>query len=289
VPGDREKMFKAFNENGSINNFEGNFRTRSGKELTGLLSAEIMELNGEKCILTAVKDITDLKQMEKEMARLDRLHLVGEMAAGIGHEIRNPMTAVRGFLQLLGAKEECAKFRGHFDLMIDELDRANSIITEFLSLAKNKMLDLQERNLNDIVKSLLPLLTADAIVFDKYLKTELGELPDLLFDEKEIRQLILNLVRNGLEAMAPGQYLTIKTYRDNGSIILAVKDQGRGIAPEIIDKIGTPFFTTKDSGTGLGLATCHSIAARHNATIDIETGSTGTTFFVKFNSIITDI
>lgn len=105
----------------------------------------------------------------------------------------------------------------------------------------------------------------------------------MLLDEKEIKQLIFNLVRNGLEAMKPGQTLTIKTYVEGTTAVLAVQDQGSGIKPEIMDKIGTPFFTTKDHGTGLGLAICYSIAKRHKAAIDIETGAHGTTFFVRFN------
>lgn len=228
------------------------------------------------------EDITQRKTMDMEIARLDRLNLVGEMAAGIGHEIRNPMTAVRGFLQLYREREAFAQYKETLDLMISELDRANSIITEYLSLAKNRAVELKEQNLNSIVNNLFPLITADALMTDKCIGKELGEIPDLFLDEKEMRQLILNLVRNGLEAMPPGGNLTIKTFLDGDQVIMAVQDQGKGIEPEVLEKIGTPFFTTKDYGTGLGLAVCYSIAARHNADIRIETGPTGTTFYVRF-------
>ncbi|TGE32947.1 PAS domain S-box protein [Desulfosporosinus sp. Sb-LF] len=228
-------------------------------------------------------DISERRMFEKEMARLDRLNLVGQMAAGIGHEIRNPMTTVRGFLQLLGDKEEFQKSKGYFDLMIDELDRANSIITEFLSLAKNKIVDLKPLSLNRLIENIYPLIQADARVSDKDIILELQETKWLLLDEKEIRQLILNLVRNGLEAMSGSGGLTIRTFMDVEKCVLAVRDEGGGIKPEVLEKIGTPFFTTKENGTGLGLATCFSIAARHNAEIQIETGASGTTFFVRFN------
>jgi len=228
------------------------------------------------------QEIAERKQFEKEMARLDRLNLVGQMAAGIGHEIRNPMTTVRGFMQLLSSKREYMQDKEYFDLMIEELDRANSIITEFLSLAKNKTIELSKYNLNTIVKALLPLIQSDAIKTDKHFKVDLEEIPVLLLDEKEIRQIILNLVRNGLEAMPPGGKLVIKTYMEKEEVILSVKDEGKGIERDVLEKIGTPFFTTKDNGTGLGLAVCYSIAARHNAKIEIETGSKGTTFFVRF-------
>jgi len=227
-------------------------------------------------------DITERKHFKQEMARLDRLNLVGEMAASIGHEIRNPMTTVRGYLQLLGDKKDFFHYKDRFELMISELDRANDIISNFLTVAKNKKVDLKLININDIVKAMFPLIQADAFIEDKNIILELENTTDLFLDEKEIRQLILNLARNGLEAMPPGGVLTLKTFLEDKEVVLAVQDHGKGIEPEILKKIGTPFFTTKDNGTGLGLAVCHSIAARHNACINIETCSEGTTFYVKF-------
>lgn len=240
------------------------------------------DLDGSPLVLVLGIDITENKRLEKEMARLDRLNMLGEMAAGIGHEVRNPMTTIRGFLQLLGSKIECVQHRQYFDLMIEELDRANSIITEFLSLAKNKAVDLKLQNLNSIIENLFPLMQADAMVSDKYITTELQEIPEILLDEKEIRQMILNLARNGLEAMSPGGKLTIRTFKDCEELVLSVQDQGNGIKSDLIEKIGTPFFTTKEQGTGLGLAVCYGIAARHNATVKVDTGPTGTTFFIRF-------
>ncbi|MFZ3130380.1 MAG: ATP-binding protein, partial [Desulfosporosinus sp.] len=227
-------------------------------------------------------DISERKMFEREMARLDRLNLVGQMAAGIGHEIRNPMTTVRGFLQLLGDKEEFIHSKGYFELMIGELDRANTIITEFLSLAKNKIVDLKPMSLNRLIENIYPLIQADAMVSDKEIILELQDTNVLLLDEKEIRQLILNLARNGLEAMSGSGKLTIKTFMDGKEVVLAVKDEGNGIRPEDLEKMGTPFFTTKENGTGLGLATCYSITDRHNAEIQIETWPSGTTFYVRF-------
>ena len=235
--------------------------------------------------MSTVNDITERRQLEKDIARLERLHLIGEMAAGIGHEIRNPMTTVRGFLQMLCGKTDCAQYIDYFKVMIEELDRANCIISEFLSLAKDKVVILERRDLNDIVKTLSPLITADAMVFDKHVVFNLGVVQELLLDEKEIRQLILNLVRNGLEAMPVGKKLTISTYMEKGEVVLAVQDEGGGIGSEMLDKLGTPFFTTKEYGTGLGLAVCYSIAARHNAWIEVDTGPGGTTFYVRFKNI----
>ncbi|MEA4925194.1 MAG: ATP-binding protein [Syntrophomonadaceae bacterium] len=265
-----------------IREMELYFLRKTGEQGLALFTAERLDINGEACILGIITDITERKDMEIEMIRLDRLGLVGEMAASIGHEIRNPMTTVRGFLQILKDNPNYAQEKEYFDLMIEELDRANAIITEFLSLAKNKMVELKPLNLQSILTNILPLVQANAIVQDQNVRLEMQEVPDLLLDEKEIRQLILNLVHNALEAMSADRNVTIRTYTENEHVVLAIEDQGTGIDHDLLDKLGTPFFTTKEQGTGLGLAICYGIASRHQAKIDIETGSSGTTFFVKF-------
>ncbi|WP_214659170.1 two-component system sensor histidine kinase NtrB [Candidatus Formimonas warabiya] len=241
--------------------------------------------NNEKNVVGSVGiivDITEQKQLQKDMAQVDRLNLVGEMAAGIAHEIRNPITTVRGFLQLFQINLNTTTLQNHVELMIEELDRANDIIREYLSLAKNRVLNVTPQNLNSIILSIAPLIEADAILSDKNLDFQLGDIPDSLFDETQIRQMLLNLCRNGLEAMTAGGVLTISTFEEGKNIVLTVEDQGTGIDLKLIDKIGTPFVTGKEHGTGLGLAVCYSIATRHNASIAFETGPRGTTFFVRF-------
>lgn len=230
-----------------------------------------------------IRDITSRKELEQIAARADRLNTVGEMAASVAHEIRNPMTTVRGYLQLLVSKAEFSHYRDRFELMIGELDRTNSIIREYLSLAKDKRSDLKRCCLNSIIRSLFPLIQADAVASSIDAIHELREIPELYLDENEIRQLLLNLARNALEAMSVGGILHIRTYQDKGKAVLAVSDQGPGIPEHILHNIGTPFLTTKENGTGLGLPLCYRIAHRHQATIHIETSSNGTTFYVCFN------
>jgi len=247
------------------------------------------DADGTKLVIKTLYDITERKQAEQElsrlqaeMTRLERLNLVGQMAAGIAHEIRNPMTTVRGYLQLLKSKAEFQSLGSTFELMIEELDRANSIISEFLTLTKNPPTERQCQNINEILRHLYPLLEADTLTQNKQIVFEAGETPDILFNSKEISQLVLNLCRNGLEAMQVGGTLTIRTFIENEHVVFSVEDEGCGIQSENLDKLGTPFFTTKENGTGLGLATCYSIVDRHNATIDLKSGSGGTTFFVRF-------
>jgi signal transduction histidine kinase len=229
------------------------------------------------------KMICELEKRNKEITRLNGLNIVGQMASGLAHEIRNPMTTVRGYLQMMQRKPDCEKYRDRFTLMIQELDRANIIIKEFLSLAKNKLVNLQLISLNDIITNMHPLIYSDAVMQNKIVRTDLAPIPDLLLDENEIRQLILNLVRNSLEAMEEKKTLTLQTFFDGeDEVIFTVRDQGKGIDPTILENIGIPFNTTKDNGTGLGLPICYSIAERHGAKIKVKTGDNGTTVFIKF-------
>lgn len=248
-----------------------------------LVSSPVRDSHGQVIgVSSIVQDISERKRVEREFRRLDRLNLAAQLAAGIGHEIRNPLTTVRGFLQFLGMKPKFAAEKEYLQLMIDELDRANSIITEFLSLSKGKPVDRQMLSLAEIIQHIVPLIQADAMLRGHELELDLAEVPALLVEEKDIRQLLLNLVRNGLEAMPQGGRLTIRTRRQGDQVRLEVSDRGSGIPAEYLDKIYLPFFSTKDGGTGLGLAVCYRIADQHGATIEIATGESGTTFAVVF-------
>lgn len=231
------------------------------------------------------RDITESKRHSQELARLERLNLIGQLAAGISHEIRNPLTTVKGFLQFLGARKQYEDEKEYMDLMISEIDRANSIITDFLSLAKVNADNISLKNINEIIGKVFPMLQADAYNNNKEILLDLKSLPEIMLNENEIRQLILNLVRNGLEAMPEKGKITIRTYCKADKVVLEIKDEGPGIPEKIREKIGTPFFTTKETGTGLGIAISMGIAQRHHALFDFETGSTGTTFKITFDTI----
>ncbi len=228
------------------------------------------------------RDITESKRIEEHMARLDKLNAVGQMAAGIAHEIRNPMTTVHGFLQLLKVNRDFKDYTDYFDIMINELDRANLIISGFLSLATEKTVEVSEESLNRIIQSIAPLIQAEAIIDNKYVKLDLNDIPNLMLSENDIRQLILNLVRNGLEASNEGNGIIIRTTTSDRKVILSVHDNGPGIDSSILPKLGAPFFTTKANGTGLGLTICYNIAEKHDATIKVESNSEGTIFSVLF-------
>lgn len=228
-------------------------------------------------------DITERESLRGELEKLDRLNLVGEMAASVAHEIRNPMTTVRGYLQFMSKK---SGEKDRYDILISELDRANSIIEDFLSLARSRTVAKELCNLNEIIASLQPLLYADSVKDGILVELELeAGLPNLLLHKKAIKQLVLNLYRNAAEAMgttAAGR-IAIRTTYINECICLETRDNGCGIPPDRIKKVLEPFYTTKGNGTGLGLAVCLSIAGQHNADLTIDsTVGVGTAIRVTF-------
>lgn len=245
-----------------------------------------MPLNDEESgeIIGAVISFTDITEREnllREMGRLERLNLIGEMAASVAHEIRNPMTVVRGNLQLMAVK---SADKNRYNLLIGELDRANEIIEDFLSLARNRAVPKSLCSLNKIVSSLQPLLYADAVKSGCVLELDLeSELPDLLLSQKEVKQLILNLCRNANDSMPNNGRLILRTRRVNAFIELQVQDTGCGIPLDCVKKVKEPFYTTKSNGTGLGLAICQSIAEQHDAELTIQScEGLGTTITIQF-------
>lgn len=278
------QIVKLLLKTGEITNYEVPYWHNLQGQRYALLNAELVADEGKPCVFITLNDITERKYLENELGRFDRLNLVGQLAAAIGHEVRNPMTAVRGFLQIFSQKAELKNYHEHFGIMLDELDRANSILTEFLSLTKDKSSEMQQADLNKVIAAIFPLLQADAFHLGHHITIETGDIPEFEFDEKEMRQLIFNLVRNGLEAMEQPGTVRIKTYTVNGCPVLAVKDTGSGISPAILDKLGTPFLTTKGTGTGLGLPVCYRVAERHGAHIEVKSGPGGTLFTVTFTS-----
>jgi len=244
---------------------------------------EIKIYPNAKGLFVVLIDITDAKASEKQRKQFEKLHIIGEMAAGVAHEVRNPMTTVKGFLQLMAAENENERFESRYNLLIGEMNRVNDIITQFLDIAKDKPENLEHCSLNHVINAVLPLLETRALKEGKLLELHLGDLPELKIDKDEIRQLLLNMINNSLDAMDSGKSIYISTFEENDNVVLTIKDEGSGIPPEMFDEITTPFFTTKETGTGLGVPICFSIAKRNNAVIDFTSSSEGTTFNIRFS------
>lgn len=215
-------------------------------------------------------------------SRLQQIEMVGQVGVAVGHEIRNPLTTVRGFLQMLGSEENYEGAREYFSLMIEELDKADATIGHLINLANNKTNNPKNLNLNLVIHECLSQYLSPETLSNITIETRLNDIPDILIDKLEVRELIENLLINAIEAMPGGGTIIVSTYTFENEVLLTIQDQGTGISAEAAKCIGTPFFTTKETSAGLGLAICYSIARRHSAQIEFVSTPKGTKFIVYF-------
>ncbi|EIJ81718.1 signal transduction histidine kinase, nitrogen specific, NtrB [Bacillus methanolicus PB1] len=232
--------------------------------------------------LSVFRDITEKLEMEEQLRKSDTLHVIGELAAGIAHEIRNPMTALKGFIQLLqgSIKEDHSMY---FHVISTELQRMDSIINEFLILAKPQAVKFVECNVVKIMRETVELLNAQAVLHDVQFKTYYEKDLQLLYCEpNQLKKVFINIIKNAIEVMPNGGIITVSVKKTNDNKIhISVEDEGPGMSEEKIKKLGEPFFTTKERGTGLGLMVSYKIVEEHNGVIDVQSKEgIGTTFHI---------
>ncbi|MGM0851794.1 MAG: PAS domain S-box protein [Bacillota bacterium] len=232
--------------------------------------------------LTIIRDITEQIEMQEQLRKSDTLSVVGELAAGIAHEIRNPMTALKGFIQLLensvGQDHEM-----YFNVITSEFQRIESIITEFLVLAKPQAIQYQETNLIRIMKDTVELLSAQAVMHNvQYEESYQVDLPTIIAEPNQLKQVFINVIKNAIEVMTDGGFISIRIQEtDDEMIHIRIKDQGGGISKDKIRKLGEPFYTTKERGTGLGLMVSFKIIKEHKGSVQVESiVGEGTTFHI---------
>jgi PAS domain S-box-containing protein len=250
---------------------------------SNLLKDENGEVFGAYVIF---KDVTNLRSLEEQVQRSDRLAMIGQIAAGTAHEIRNPLTSIKGFLQVFKKLfEEKGFMREHAytEIMLGEIDRINDLVNEFLLLSKPKNSVLTKVNVSDVIRTILPIINNEAILHDVVVQYEAARnLPPIIADAELIKQVCLNICKNGIEAMGEGGVLTIaeRVDEEEQRVLIEIRDTGPGIPAFLIDKIFDPFFTTKENGTGLGLAICQRIIHDIGGVIRVSSKGYGTTFTI---------
>ncbi len=233
-----------------------------------------------------VHDLTQLKKLEKEVTKHDRLVALGKMAAGVAHEVRNPLSSIKGFATLLGANfKEGSEGQKASHLLVNEVERLNRSITELLNYSRPLPLQKQKVSVSDIVGDSLRLMSSDAAE----LAIKIGfrvedDLPEINADPDRINQVLLNLYLNAFQAMSEGGELVVhvRQVSDGNSVEIRVTDDGCGVDKEILGRLIDPYFTTKTEGTGLGLALAHKIIDEHDGSIKFESvAGEGTTVIVE--------
>jgi len=219
---------------------------------------------------TVARDITEKLQTEQLLRQSDRLSVVGQFAAGIAHEIRNPLTAIRGFLQLLQVTTE--RNSHYLDIMRGEIDRINDIVGEFLLLSKPQSTVFKRADLCEMLNQVIVLLRTHAIMDNVEILAEFDQsIPQIDMVSNELKQVFINVIKNAIEAMRDGGQIQVQVERhDRHELIVRVVDQGVGIPVENLSRMGEPFYTTKEKGTGLGLMICHRIVQHHGGRLQIH-------------------
>ena len=221
--------------------------------------------------MIAFLDITEQEKVQEYLNQSEKLAMVGQLAAGAAHEIRNPLTVIYGFIQLLeqGLSDQ-ERERHYIPLILQEIERVNRIVTELLMLSKPSLPNYREVKLSEVLHSLLPLMKAEALLHGIQIIDRCDPDTRIHVDVEQFKQILLNLMKNSIEAMTGGGLLTIESQMDETCVHITVKDTGEGISPEFLVRIFDPFFSLKDEGTGLGLPISRRMVENHGGELNIQ-------------------
>ncbi|WP_161568313.1 sensor histidine kinase [Anaerobacillus alkaliphilus] len=233
-----------------------------------------------------IEKLNDQQLLKLELEKNDQLHLVSEFAASIAHEVRNPMTVSRGFIQLISNNEQISiKERQFLQLALGELDRAQAIITDYLSLAKPKDQRKKYFNVSESIEKVINCVEAYALINNVNVTSSIEPNTYLYGEEGKLIQAMINFVKNGIEAMPDGGEINIALTKFEDYFTIVVKDQGIGLSSDQIEQLGSAFFSTKEKGTGLGLLVSYNIVQTLGGVISVTSKKgSGTEFTLKFSN-----
>jgi len=271
-----------------IPNMEVRRQTREGKEIiTSMTISPLRDAEGRIVGASRIcKDITHLKKAEERLILTERLSSLGELTAGVAHELRNPLAGIKINTQILARKKDLPEMEKRLlDSTQEGIEKIQKIVDDMLHFAKPKASHFKEEEINEVVEESLAILQTKLKKGNISFVFERGKnLPGIRIDAHQIQQVLINLMLNALQAMEKGGTLTIRTFlEEGGGVGVEVKDTGVGIPKSNLKKIFDPFFTTKSEGTGLGLSISAKILENHGATIDaVSEEGKGSTFTIHF-------
>ena len=244
---------------------------------------------GSDGAVIVLRDLREIKLLQEKVKRSEKLAAIGELAAGVAHEIRNPLSSIRGFAQFLRhSLKDKPQEKEYAETMVTEVDRINRVVTDLLTFARPMTVELSPTDITELIEHSVRLVEADALSRDVNIRMKISNLTKLPMDVNQITQALLNLLLNALQALPPKGNIEIGAELDasDSRLHLWVKDDGPGIPPNQIEKIFEPFYTTREKGTGLGLAIVHKIAENHNGEIRVNSPPKGMTRGCCFSIVI---
>ncbi|MCK1994054.1 PAS domain S-box protein [Peribacillus muralis] len=233
-------------------------------------------------VYAIVRDITELRREEELVVLSEKLSVIGHLAASVAHEIRNPLTSLKGFVQLMDMTKEVNPL--HTDIMLKEIDRINIISSELLVLGKKQDIAFRRIDLADNIQQVFTLMKAETNLYNIEMgfKVKTAEPIQIMADSVELKQLIINIVKNSIEAIKNNGEIDISLQIIGNQAVVSVRDNGVGMMPERLERIGEPFYSTKEKGTGIGLAICRKIVHRLEGELHFESEvNEGTTVTIR--------
>ncbi|RFU60457.1 PAS domain S-box protein [Peribacillus glennii] len=218
-------------------------------------------------IISYAKDVTHIRETEERLRKTEKLSVVGELAASVAHEVRNPLTSLKGFVQLL--KDGESQYQHYYSIMLNELDRINQIVSELLVLAKPQQMKFEEYNLVHLMTDVKSLLEPQANLYGTHMIFDVKhKLPSISCEANQLKQVFINIIKNSIEASSKKIHIDLQAEKD--WMTITVKDDGCGIEKNRIKHLGEPFYSSKEKGTGLGLTVSYRIIEAHRGKISIK-------------------
>jgi two-component system sensor histidine kinase PilS (NtrC family) len=279
---------KALFENSK--NSDGQWVLDGQTKIISTQTQEIEEQN-EKMTLYFVQDLTQQRQLESQVRQSEKLAAVGGLAAGIAHEIRNPLASISGSIELLGSQAQSEDDKTLMKIILKEIDRLNLLISDFLDYAKPEKNPVDFVSLQNLLTETLNLLEKDPRVQGKVrIQRDLQSSATILGDSQKLQQVLMNMLINAVQAtekISSPQVLVSLTESLDQQVLLRIKDNGCGMSEKTKSKLFEPFYTTKAKGTGLGLAMSHKILQSHRCRIVVESQEGLGTEFLLFFPLVT--
>lgn len=260
----------------TVGPIEKRFIRMDGKIINVELKTMPTKYQDQHAVHMIMRDISERKQAQELILNSEKLTVAGQLAAGIAHEVRNPLTAIKGFFQMM--ENDLKGNKMYFDVIALEINRIETILSELLVLAKPQEAKFERKNFDIILSHVITLLETQTNLNNIEITKDIEpNLPLINCDENQLKQVFINYLKNAIESMDQGGKIHIHVRKQKANtILIRIVDQGSGIPKHILNRIGEPFFTTKAQGTGLGLMICKNIIEDHYGTVRIESSSAGT-------------
>jgi two-component system, sporulation sensor kinase B len=259
------------------------WKTEQWEQIPFMLTFGLMTWLTLITVFFFIENLDQQKQIQKQLQRADKLNVISQLAASVAHEVRNPMTSVRGFLQLMSADDQLdGKHKRYIEISLKELEHAQSVINDYLALAKPNDKNPSCIDLSKEIKNTIELMSSYTHIKNVTINASIEDSLHVKGLKDEIKQVLVNILKNGIEAIENSGMINVNAYKAGHFIIMEIEDNGKGMSQNQLKLLGTPFYSTKDKGTGVGLTVSYQIIHSMKGTVQVESiEGKGTKFTIQ--------